>query len=1048
MRKKVKRILALLLAIGLAVSVTSGMALSASSEEGADPAPSVTEEVEEPADADASTAQEEPADEPAQEEEDVPEEADSEPVAGEEEQGEAASAGEAFDQTMTVGSGDKTVKVRTTAEAGVLPEGATLVVKQFEDTDSQYQEAADQLDANEIAYDGLLALDVGFEVNGQEVEPSGSVDVQFELGAGLLPEDADTDSLAVQHLPDSSKVEMVADAGDATEGTVTVQDQKVNADFTVDSFSTFTITYINDATKTITVYCVDAKGNPIPDDKTSKIDPPKATATTKWTDIADYAPAIDGYTYGSAHVGAADGTAFTQIRYKSSKWQYKNGSDDNSYNFNNSSIYLVYGENLEEVATIDSTSKGVQMRMYNFEDGDFAFGDSYGDGGRKPGLLSKTIADDEEFPTMYKYDSGQPIGSLGEKFKNGTTVNHLFLESVYNEEGYFYYSSADNFAELNGNKFTVYKQLGTPSNEDKFYYKRGNFMPYNHLDSSVIRNRNLYDYLGNALTTADSRYNEPLYGFKEKNEFQFGMYLKTDFLQPKNGQVNGKDMVFEFTGDDDMWVYIDGVLVLDLGGIHDALSGSINFNTGVVRYQTKSGDNYDNYKETTLKALFEAAGVAGVAADFVGDTFANYSSHTMQMFYMERGAGASNLRVKFNLQTIPTDSINVVKEVKNLNRVLASEQEYTMQLFVDGTEKANTSYTVNGVTHTTGKDGTFKLKADEKATFSNIPANATYYVKELHTENYNVSFNDDRTFGVADSDGAVQSSSYSADEQKTVVVHNEARSGQVTVTKSFAIGNTAIAEPEGFSATFSLYKADESGNKTGNSLKSVTYAEFTAGSYTFQDLLPGRYIVEETKIHGGATSTVQYVGNETNSSPTVTVSAGETEETKITNAYEYTSRNLTITKTVTGNMGDTNKEFEFTLMLTKNDDAYTANLSYSKNNGTTETLSANNSAYTFSMKHGDSVTISIPAGYTYTVTEDNGEYTAKYKVDNGEDKDGNSATGTLTGNTTIAFTNTKNVEVPNGLTHTITPYIIMVVLAAGAGVYFVMRRRPRGRHSR
>ena len=347
MRKKVKRILALLLAIGLAVSVMSGMALSASSEEGADPASSVTEEVEEPADADASTTQEEPADEPAaeeeeQEEQDVPEDADPEPAAEAEEQGEAASAGEAFDQTMTVGSGDKTVKVRTTAEAGVLPEGATLVVKQLEESDGQYQEAADQLDANEIAYDGLLALDVGFEVNGQEVEPTGSVDVQFELGAGFLPEDADTDSLAVQHLADTG-VETVADTGSVTDGTITVQDQKVNADFTVDSFSYFTITYNK----------------------------------------------------------------------------------------------ITYNKNLEEVATIDSTSKGVQMQMYNFEDDDFAFGDSYGNGGRKPGLLSKTIANGKEFPIMYKYNSTKQLGSLGEKFKNGTTVNHLFLESVYNEEGYF-----------------------------------------------------------------------------------------------------------------------------------------------------------------------------------------------------------------------------------------------------------------------------------------------------------------------------------------------------------------------------------------------------------------------------------------------------------------------------------------------------------------------------------------------------------------------------------------------------------------------------------
>lgn len=334
MRKKVKRILALLLAIGLAVSVMSGMALSASSEEGADPASSVTEEVvqEEPVD----TTPEEPADEPAaeeeeQEEQDVPEEADPEPAAEEEEQGEPASAGEAFDQTMTVGSGDKTVKVRTTAEAGVLPEGAALVVKQFEDTDSQYQEAADQLDANEIAYDGLLALDVGFEADGQEVEPNGSVDVQFELGAGLLPEDADADTLAVQHLTDAGKVETVADVG-----SVAVQNEKINADFTVDSFSTFTITYHGN---NITVHRVDNTGKELTAGSTVDKE-----GYTTWTAVSTYADEIDGYEYVGAHVGSYTGTTITKIRYNKDKgWQYQTGSAQTG-KFNGQEIYLVYNK--------------------------------------------------------------------------------------------------------------------------------------------------------------------------------------------------------------------------------------------------------------------------------------------------------------------------------------------------------------------------------------------------------------------------------------------------------------------------------------------------------------------------------------------------------------------------------------------------------------------------------------------------------------------------------------------------------------------------------
>ncbi len=147
-----------------------------------------------------------------------------------------------------------------------------------------------------------------------------------------------------------------------------------------------------------------------------------------------------------------------------------------------------------------------------------------------------------------------------------------------------------------------------------------------------------------------------------------GMHMTTKFSMPANGQVLNpkgeyKDMEFEFHGDDDTWLYIDGILVGDGGGIHNHTKININFKTGIV-IVTGTEDPVDAHvgsytSQRYLDAIFrEALAAQGksqseidayIAENFDGHTFKQGSYHTFEMFYLERGGSESNLYIHYNL---------------------------------------------------------------------------------------------------------------------------------------------------------------------------------------------------------------------------------------------------------------------------------------------------------------------------------------------------------------------------------------------------------------
>lgn len=255
------------------------------------------------------------------------------------------------------------------------------------------------------------------------------------------------------------------------------------------------------------------------------------------------------------------------------------------------------------------------------------------------------------------------------------------------------------------------------------------------------------------------------------------------FIQPKDGKINGNNMVFEFSGDDDVWVYIDGVLVLDIGGIHNSVSGSIDFAEGTV----KVGSN--NY---TLKNLFKEAG-AEKEGDFVSrkDIFKDYTVHTINFYYLERGKGDSNCKLKFNLPTVPDGSVKVQKQLSNTDKEKYADVKFKFQLLVKDEKENYVPSTPNGILDDGRKvefseDKVFTLKPGQYATFSGLKANTKYRIKELgvsKNEYDKVFINDEVT---TSQDGNVISNEATVGSRPWVIFTNkcsEKNSRKLCITK-------------------------------------------------------------------------------------------------------------------------------------------------------------------------------------------------------------------------------------------------------------------------
>lgn len=342
------------------------------------------------------------------------------------------------------------------------------------------------------------------------------------------------------------------------------------------------------------------------------------------------------------------------------------------------------------------------------------------------------------------------IGMVQEQLENGFPVlknsreslNYLFDPShtgvgvkaypnrnklfQLDEEGNYFFDADKNFATIIPNgmdfqqDFTLYKEPSRAWNPDSAV-KEVRFLPFNpfYLDGNkehvIVSNETGADY-------------------------HFGMTIEIPFKMAPDGVIQlpdgeNRDMEFYFKGDDDVWVFVDNQLVMDMGGIHDSAEGRINFHTGMV---TVNGEEQKN-----LWDLFQGM-------------FSPYSKHTLKFFYMERGKFASNCAIRFNLPLEPTGYLWLEKELRPEQKENTTEFVFDVQLTPpEGYGLEDSTYTVyeSYQAYDQGEtvvpipekielpfpaDGRISLQAGQFAVFQQLPSGTTYSITEEDPGNYAV----------------------------------------------------------------------------------------------------------------------------------------------------------------------------------------------------------------------------------------------------------------------------------------------------------------------
>ncbi|MGE9949078.1 Ig-like domain-containing protein [Coprococcus catus] len=394
------------------------------------------------------------------------------------------------------------------------------------------------------------------------------------------------------------------------------------------------------------------------------------------------------------------------------------------------------------------------------------------------GINSNSIADFSKWQDNdqnWKIYSGLAVSKLSESsnapFSDAVNAANLYADadnsytSVYkNVKVPFIYDEKTGYYELNSDKNAVYFENGTGASNVQMLIADlpagyvgysgtdrsvTGFAPFNSLSSTTMTGYTA----GSSPTTTAYKINAASNTKYSSNgmKYGFGMVTTVNFQMTDNGKdANGNDITFKFAGDDDVWVYIDGTLALDIGGTHDAITGSINFATGDVILHSANGYSsvgdlatdtvVDDSTGLSQTNLYEALGTTLTG-------FAASGNHTLTIYYMDRGQGRTNCLIKFNLPQ--RDSVSVTKNIADtysgIDETIPSDVmavlnniDFHFTAYKNDAIVPNKSYSIYDTdnnlvgTGSTDDNGGFTLKNGQTATFKNISLDeeVSYYIVE------------------------------------------------------------------------------------------------------------------------------------------------------------------------------------------------------------------------------------------------------------------------------------------------------------------------------